>query len=73
MQGTQKKIISIQDLDMSGQCDVSNLSPERPNHSNIEEDSMMSLGAGELDTVEKQHMGSKAFVKMVINKKPMNF
>jgi hypothetical protein len=38
---------------MSGQCDVSNLSPERPNQSNIEEDSMMSLGAGELDTVEK--------------------
>jgi hypothetical protein len=58
---------------MSGECDISNLSPERPNRTNLEEDSMMSLGAGELETVEKQYMGSKAFVKMVINKKPMNF
>ena len=65
-----QQIMVLHELDMSGQCDISNLSPEKENVN--EDESLMSLGAGEIDTHEKQQMGSHAFVKM-INKKAMHF
>ena len=42
----------LHELEMSEQCDISNLSPDKGNFN--DDESMMSLGAGEIDTHEKQ-------------------